>query len=137
MAQIILVAHGHLAVEMKNSLEMIFGKNDRFHPVVFDKQDGLESLESKLRSALEKNDEPTLIMADLFCGTPYNASCSIALKETRDIQVVSGMSLPLVLEAASLIETESINEIACKMQELAGQTVQCFAGELIEEEEEL
>ncbi|MBL1226231.1 PTS sugar transporter subunit IIA [Enterococcus sp. BWR-S5] len=137
MAQIILVAHGFLAVEMKNSLEMIFGENDRFHPIAFEKQDGLESLEEKLKATLDRNNEPTLIMADLFCGTPYNASCSIALKEEQEIQVISGMSLPLVLEAASLIETESINEIACKMKELAGQTVQCFTGELIEEEEEL
>ncbi|WP_321383448.1 PTS sugar transporter subunit IIA [uncultured Enterococcus sp.] len=137
MAQIILVAHGFLAVEMKNSLEMIFGENDRFHPIAFEKQDGLESLEEKLKTTLDRNNEPTLIMTDLFCGTPYNASCSIALKEEQEIQVISGMSLPLVLEAASLIETESINEIACKMKELAEQTVQCFAGELIEEEEEL
>ncbi|MGL4694825.1 PTS sugar transporter subunit IIA [Enterococcus larvae] len=137
MVKVILAAHGHLAVEMKNSLEMIFGTNEHFYPVVFEKQDGLESLEKKLKETLDKISEPTLIMTDLFCGTPYNASCSIALKEEKDIQVLSGMSLPLVLEAASLLETESINEIVCKMKELAAQTVQCFSGELIEEEEEL
>ncbi|MCB5950873.1 PTS sugar transporter subunit IIA [Enterococcus sp. BWT-B8] len=137
MANVILVAHGRLAVEMKHSLEMIFGTVDRFYPVAFDQQDGLESLEEKLSNVLNQTTGETLILADLFCGTPYNASCSLAMKEPKkNIQVLSGMSLPLVLEIASLIETLPINEIVCIVKKMAEETVQSFSGKIEEEEEE-
>jgi len=137
MTKVILVAHGCLAVEMKRSLEMIFGKAEQFFPVIFNEEDGLDRLEEKLKSELDTSTGSTLIMADLYCGTPYNASCSLAMKKPEmDIQVVSGMSLPLVLETAALIDTLPLNEIVCKIQELSKTTVQSFSGRIADEEEE-
>ncbi|MGC6767921.1 PTS sugar transporter subunit IIA [Enterococcus sp. LJL51] len=137
MTKVILVAHGCLAVEMKNSLEMIFGKADDFFPVVFNTEDGLDSLEEKLRYALA-DAETALIITDLYCGTPFNASCSLAMKEsTQNIQVLSGMSLPMVLEIAGQLKIMPINEIVCKIKEMIPETVKLFSKDEVEDEEEL
>ncbi|MFV0394375.1 MAG: hypothetical protein ACK5LC_08260, partial [Coprobacillaceae bacterium] len=44
MNQVILVAHGKLALEMKNSAEMIFGQLSDFKSISFLKEEGLDSI---------------------------------------------------------------------------------------------
>lgn len=48
MTDVVLVAHGKLAHEMKNSGEMIFGKLDNFHTLEFLIGEGLENVVQKL-----------------------------------------------------------------------------------------
>ncbi|MDH6364910.1 mannose/fructose/sorbose-specific phosphotransferase system IIA component [Enterococcus sp. PF1-24] len=137
MKQVILVAHGKLALEMKNSVEMIFGELPKFSAVEFCKEDGLDSLKEKINQAVTDSTEQVLILADLFCGTPYNASCAICMEDKgKEYEVVSGMSLPLVLEVASMIDNTNIKEIAEILKEVSMQTVRSFKGQEIEEEED-
>lgn len=137
MNRVILVAHGHLGQAMKASAEMIYGAIPYLETISFEKEEGLESLEAKLKTAIGQNAKPVLIMADLFCGTPYNASCSLAMKETqRKIEIVSGMSLPLVLEVATMAENTELSEIVNHLREVAQDTVQVFSSKELEDEED-
>jgi PTS system sorbose-specific IIA component len=137
MSQVILVGHGSLAVEMKKSAEMIFGELDYFHTVEFFKEEGLDTIADKILSKLKALNEPALIFADLYCGTPYNASCAVALKHPElEISIVSGMSLPLVLETASMLSTQSVGEIAMMLPKLAGDIVKTFDQQLINDDDE-
>lgn len=136
MKQIILVAHGNLGQEMKNSGEMIFGELPNFCPISFLKEEGLDSLTEKITWQVKKADE-TLILTDLFCGTPYNAGCSAAMKETdKTIEVLSGMSLPLILEAATNLEHKSVTEVAAELKAIACDVVKSFSDQIIAEEED-
>lgn len=47
MNKVILVAHGKLAHEMKNSAEMIFGGLPNFESVEFLKEEGLDTIQEK------------------------------------------------------------------------------------------
>lgn len=45
MNKVILVAHGKLAHEMKNSAEMIFGELPDFESIEFLKEEGLDTVQ--------------------------------------------------------------------------------------------
>lgn len=136
MNKVILVAHGKLAHEMKNSAEMIFGELKDFQTVEFLNDDGLQTLQEKIKESMT-DAANYLILCDLFCGTPYNASCGLALEQPdRKIEIVSGMSLPLVLEAASMLENSQLSEIVTHLTTIPSQTVQAFSQQVIEDEED-
>ena len=134
MSSVILVAHGKLAHEMKNSAEMIFGELSDFQTVEFLKEDGFDSLKEKIKAVLNKADESVVILADLFGGTPFNVSCGLAMEfPEKEIEVISGMSLPLVLETATIYADREAKKVVAYLQEIASDTVRTF---LIEDDDE-
>lgn len=136
MNKVILVAHGRLAHEMKNSAEMIFGALPDFESVEFLKEEGLDTIQEKISAAMCEEKASYLVLTDLFCGTPYNASCAVAMKNPgREIEVVSGMSLPIVLEVASMLG-KSLQDIVNHATSIPCDTVKAFKQQMIEEEEE-
>lgn len=137
MKQIILVAHGKLAIEMLNSAQMIFGEMPDFTPIEFTTTDGLDVLREKIQHEIKEEIQEVLIFTDLFCGTPYNASCAIAMtQKEREIEVLSGMSLPLILEIAGISNKVSVRELAEQTKINAQVIVQSFDQSVTEEEEE-
>ncbi|MGO2892812.1 PTS sugar transporter subunit IIA [Enterococcus devriesei] len=136
MNKVILVAHGKLAHEMKNSAEMIFGALPDFESVEFLKEEGLDTIQEKVIGAM-KEDGSYLVLTDLFCGTPYNASCAVAMKNPeREIGIVSGMSLPIVLEVASMLQGSRLEDIVNHVTSIPCDTVKAFNQAVIEEEED-
>ncbi|MGM0214565.1 PTS sugar transporter subunit IIA [Enterococcus sp. AZ109] len=137
MNKVILVAHGKLAHEMKNSAEMIFGELPDFQSIEFLKEEGLDTVQQKVLTTMAEPESNYLILTDLFCGTPYNASCAVAMKNSqREIEVVSGMSLPIVLEAASMLQSHSLADIVKHITNVAVDTVKSFNDQQVEEEED-
>lgn len=135
MIKVILVAHGRLAHEMKASAEMIFGELPSFQSIEFLKEEGLESIQEKIHDEI-KEDIDYLILTDLFCGTPYNASCAVAMTQTdRRIEIMSGMSLPLVLEAASMVENANLSDIVNYLIKVSHEVVKKFELQEFEEED--
>lgn len=138
MNQVILVAHGHLATEMKKSAEMLFGSLTNFHPIDFLEGEGLESLSDKIYNKMKTLNSPTLIFVDLFGGTPFNASCSVCLKHPeKEMEIISGMSLPLVLEIATQINNYPIKTVKNNILHLSNEIVKDFDKAVMQEEEEL
>lgn len=138
MNHIILIGHGKLAYAMKNSAEMIFGKLNNFTAIDFLEGEGLDSLEIKIEDVIKKNSLPVLILADLFSGTPFNAACAVAMNnENRTIEILSGLSLPLVLEAASMNDSLGTNEISAHLVSISNDIVKPFSLDAIKDEEVL
>lgn len=136
MTEVILVAHGKLAEEMKNSAEMIFGELSDFYPIAFTKEDGFYSLKDKIEKTISSLGDSIVILTDLFGGTPFNASSGIVLeKNVKQIEVISGMSLPLVLETAAMYKQNKPNTIINYLQEICKETVKPFVEEELEEDD--
>lgn len=136
MTKIILVAHDELANAMKSSAEMIFGELPDFYPIAFTKEDGFDSLKSKIEQQIFQMEESVVILTDLFGGTPFNASSGIVLEnEGRQIEVVSGMSLPLVLETAAMYKQNEPKVIVDYLQDICKETVKPFINEETEEDD--
>lgn len=135
MFDVILIAHGRLALEMKNSAEMIFGRLDSFIPITFEIGEGIDDLKDKLNSVIESK-KNYLIFSDLYCGTPYNASCAYKLESTnRNIEILSGMSLPLVLEIASIREMYMLDKSVELILKNSQQVVKKFDEGLLKEDD--
>lgn len=100
MKAIVFVGHGELPLAIKNSVEMISGKNERLFSVSLEPEDGKEQYAHKLAEldeSLEKFDS-VLVFADLMGGSPSNAAVEKYLKNDK-VSVISGMNLPMVLTA--------------------------------------
>ncbi|VDG20862.1 PTS system, mannose-specific IIB component [Lactobacillus sp. wkB8] [Lactiplantibacillus mudanjiangensis] len=109
--QVVLIGHGHTAEAMKGAVEMIFGEVADFYPVAFLPKEGLQDLITKMKTVTDDFEaKDTLVIADLFAGTPYNAAATLALQhEVQD--VIAGMSLPICLEIASQMNQLSVTEL--------------------------
>lgn len=109
MIPIIIAAHGKLAGELLNSAEMIFGKQENIETILFVPGENTEDLKIKYREKLEhfKDSKEVLIIVDLFGGSPYNAAFEIAIIN-EDIDILTGASLPMLLEVLSIRDDENI-----------------------------
>lgn len=134
---IIVCAHGDLAESLKRSVEMIFGKTEAFYPIRFVPGENLEDIKKKLVAVVEKYElNNILVLTDLFGGSPYNASATLAF-ERNDMDVVSGVNLPICIEAVANRTQKSLDQIVPYIQQIAVDSVKSFRSLMTEEEEDL
>lgn len=98
MKNILLISHGDMAEGVKGSLEMIVGQQEHVSTVSLRPDGDNIQFEKDLLSKMKALNGETLIIADLAGGTP----CNVAVKnflESEQVEIVAGMSLPLVIEA--------------------------------------
>jgi mannose/fructose/sorbose-specific phosphotransferase system IIA component len=136
MYSIVVCAHGDLAESLKRSVEMIFGEVKNFFPIRFVPGENVEDIKKKLTATVTDNQlTDTLILTDIFCGSPYNASAAYAM--THDgVELISGVNLPLCLEAVSNQNIKSLEEIVEWLKQVVPDTVKVLKDVLKEQEEE-
>ncbi len=95
------MSHGGLASAMLKSAQMIAGDAANFYTVDMMPDDGIEGTKKKLDNVLNKikPTEKVLLLTDLYGGTPCNVAVLEASKN-KNIEVVSGLNLPMVIECA-------------------------------------
>jgi len=108
MVGVVIVAHGKLAQAFKDALELIMGPQDNFEAISIDAHNRVDALREMLKNAIERvdNGKGVLILTDMFGGTPSNISLSFL--EEKEIEVLSGVNLPMLLKLANL-RMESAN----------------------------
>lgn len=135
MIQIILCGHGNLALAMKGSIEMVYGHCESITAIPFHPHENRESLVKKITAILDP-DSPTLIVVDLFGGTPFNAASEIAFP-SANIEVISGMSLPLCLALLERLTELSLPELVEYLVEVGKQCVMALQKNLISDDLEV
>ncbi|MBN1596031.1 PTS sugar transporter subunit IIA [candidate division FCPU426 bacterium] len=114
MIQIIVTAHGRLAEELVKTTELIVGAQKELMPICLEMHEGIEDLSRKLTAVIkpvESDEDGCLILVDMFGGTPSNVS--LALSEAYALQIVTGVNLPMLLEAVthrSLLKLPALTE---------------------------
>ena len=101
--KLIIAAHGQLAQEAVNSANMVFGQIEDAVAVTFVPGENADDLKQKYREHMTEG-EDVLFLVDLFGGSPYNAAFQIAA-ETENTDVISGLSLPMLLDVVGIRET--------------------------------
>ena len=101
MVTIIVAAHGESAPALLKTAGMILGNFENVHPVTFLPGQGPEDLVEEYTRIVEASEaEETLLLVDLFGGSPYNAGAQFAA--TREgVDVVSGANVPMLIEVIS------------------------------------
>ena len=95
--QYILAAHGKYAIATKNSCEMITGVHENLHAIAFTVSMGTDDVKNQYEQIIEQHpDDEITIIVDILGGTPCNAAI-IASEKYKNITIVSGLSLALVI----------------------------------------
>lgn len=138
MFSIIVSAHGTLSNALIDSGEMIFGQLSDVYTVNFDRGENTDHLVDKLTQTMQENhlqDSKVLILVDLYGGSPFNAAARLAM-ENENIEVVSGVNLPLLLEIVSNRSSKELDDMMDLIKEIAPQTIKSFRESLVIAEED-
>lgn len=111
MTQIVLVTHGEFGDELLRSAKMIIGPQNGVYSVSLLAEESPEGFGAKLDVVLQEiGCEDTLILIDLFGGTPYN----VAARRVREphIECVTGLNLPMLIETLMMRDCVTAAELA-------------------------
>jgi PTS system mannose-specific IIA component len=129
MIGLVLVAHAGLATALKASAEMIVGPIEECAEVEVASGERADDIMARVVSAVGSSlPGGTIIMTDLFGGTPSNMAMSF-LKDGC-VEVVTGVNLPMLIEFCSKRERLAIDELAVELQR-SGREGILVAGELL------
>ncbi|NLJ19184.1 hypothetical protein [Globicatella sulfidifaciens] len=111
--KMILASHGKLAEGMKDTLEMIVGKNENIYAFAA-YSDGRETkfLEDIQALINENQDEQIVIATDVLGGSVNNEMIQL-LNRYPQVYLISGMNLPVIITLATAVcplTTEMIEE---------------------------
>ncbi len=133
---VVVVTHGQLATELVNSAEMIVGDLPNFAAVAIGWHDDVDRAREDIGRALDRvrttagvGDEPAcvLLLTDMFGGTPTNLAVTFV---TPDVEVVTGVNLPMLIKLARPPKQASLAALAREMRE-HGRNAIWVASELL------
>ena len=115
MIGIVVITHGNLAQTLVETASMIMGEQEALHAVSFPAKESLETLKEKLQAVVEPT-LPTgcLILTDILGGSASNV-CYDYL-QAENVQIVTGVNLPMVMEALNSRDQGGIAELGPKVQ---------------------
>ncbi len=126
----VIVTHGYLANELLAAAEMIIGPVSHITSVSIGWHDDVDAARNEIERAIARvsQERGVLIMTDMFGGTPTNIA-SMFLADGQ-IEVVTGVNLPMVIKLASQTQNESLAEVAIRVR-TEGREGIYLAGELL------
>ena len=125
MIGILLITHGQLGQEILKCAESVVGKQAAVRVLGLDAAEGPDAFQKKIQVALGEMASPAgvLVLADMMGGTP----CNVALRQCRDprfhYELVTGVSLPMLLSALSNRHYMPLEQLAQKLVEDAARNV--------------
>ena len=133
MIGLLIISHCELGKELLNAAELIFGRLEAAKAIAITQTTESEELLKMIAGEIKELDsgQGVLLLTDMFGGTPSNLSLSF-LKEEM-VEVLTGVNLPMVVEAAQKRERLSLSELGEKAQE-AGTRGIALAGKLLKSE---
>ena len=112
MTGIIVTGHGNIATGIGSAVKLVFGQAEKFYTVDFTEDITPELLEEKILDKVNEtgSENGDLIFSDIAGGTPFKTASIISLKR-KNIKVISGMNLPMILEIICEREGMELEEL--------------------------
>ena len=129
MIGIVIVTHCQLGEALIEAAEFIIGERPgSLESVSIDLSENAEKLRSKISQGIKKVEEQegVLILTDMFGGTPSNLSYSF-LEEGR-IEVLSGVNLPVLIQAANMREKMKLDQLASDLESFGKKSISLASG---------
>ena len=130
---VVIVTHYRLGEEFLQALRLIVPNAPDFKAVPIDPNQSVDEMRKAIASAMAATDtgNGVLVLTDMFGGTPSNISLSFL--EERQVEVVTGVNLPMLIKLATLAEEQSLEELARFIKNY-GQRNISVASEILPEE---
>ena len=127
----VIVTHGHLAGELLAAAEMIVGPISFITAVSIGWHDDVDAARDEVQRAISRVSQGAgvLLLTDMFGGTPTNIASMFL--DDGNIEVVTGVNLPMIIKLASQTSSESLVETARRVCDLGRQGIY-RAGDLLD-----
>ncbi len=109
---VLIVSHYRLGEEMLQALRLIVPDTTGFDAVGIEPKQSVDDMRAAIAAGLERVDggEGVLVLTDMFGGTPSNISLSFLGEQ--EIEVVTGINLPMLIKLATMSEDKPLSELA-------------------------
>ena len=116
MIGIVIVCHGDLAVELVKAAQLICGTQEHVVALSLHPEDPIEDLPARIIASADRfgSADGVLVLVDISGGSPANAA--LRLLPERGYECVSGVNLPMLLEALLHRERMSTTELAARVE---------------------
>jgi PTS system mannose-specific IIA component len=109
---VLVVTHYGLGQEFIRALRLIVPGAPEFYSLSVEPGQTVEEMRASIDETLKKADqgEGVLVLTDMFGGTPSNISLSFL--GDRQLEVVTGVNLPMLIKLATLKQERTLDELA-------------------------
>jgi PTS system mannose-specific IIA component len=130
---VVIVTHYGLGEEFLQALRLIVPGAPGFLAVGIEPSQSVEEMRGSIAQALAKAQQGhgVLVLTDMFGGTPSNISLSFLAE--HEIEVVTGLNLPMLIKLATLSEDRPLEELASFIKSY-GQRNISVASEILPDE---
>ena len=128
----LVVTHGQLGQELVSAAQAIVGEISYIAAVSIGWNDDVDESKKNIEQAVAEVDQGkgVIILTDMFGGTPSNLS--LPLLKRNELEIVTGVNLPMVIKLANQSGTDSLSELVTKVKK-QGQSHISIASELLGE----
>lgn len=111
MIGIVLISHGSLASGLRQAAEMIMGPQEELAVLELAPAQDMEAYRRDLEELIAQvnRGHGVLVLADLFGGSPANASAYVV---GAGVEVVCGANLPMLLEILNVRGQQDLRTLA-------------------------
>ena len=102
MIGVVLVTHGQLARNFRETLEHVVGPQKQIEAVSIDPNDDMEQRRKDIIEAVKRVDTGAgvAILTDMFGGTPSNLA--ISCMSRPNVEVLAGVNMPMLVKLAAV-----------------------------------
>ncbi|HHQ4470166.1 MULTISPECIES: PTS galactosamine/N-acetylgalactosamine transporter subunit IIA [Aeromonas] len=125
MIGIVVSGHINFASGMQSAMKAIVGEPEQMRFVDFVESMSTDDLETALRNAAQEvnSDDGVLFLTDIPGGSPANRA-SVILMDSDQVEVLSGVNLPMIANAAFERDGASLHELVDILQDIGKSTIQ-------------
>jgi mannose PTS system EIIA component len=119
----VIITHGQVANELLAAAETVVGETSHIAAVSIGWHDDVEAARDEIDRAIKQVSAGAgvLLLTDMFGGTPTNIA-AMFLKQD-EVEIVTGVNLPMVIKLASPSGEGSLAEMAAAMEEQGKQAI--------------
>jgi PTS system mannose-specific IIA component len=131
---VVIVAHGSLGPVLKENAEGIVGELPRCRAITVDQNVDVDQARASIGNAIQEVDGGggVLLLTDMLGGTPSNIS--ISFLGLQEIEVVTGVNLPMLLKLPFILDKLPLREAAAFIRDYGRKNI-TVAGDILEPEE--
>jgi PTS system mannose-specific IIA component len=120
----VIVSHGRVANELLSAAETVVGGLDHIAAVSIGWHDDVEIAKGEIDRAIKNVSAGVgvIVLTDMFGGTPTNISAMFLEKE--EVEIVTGVNLPMVIKLASLSDELTLNDAARVIEQQGKDAIQ-------------
>jgi PTS system mannose-specific IIA component len=124
---IVIVTHGSLGDALLDTCSMITGESKGITSISVQAGDDVSETRDRIGIAIEevKGEKGVILLVDMFGGTPSNISLSFLGAE--NIEVVTGVNLPMLTKLRSLGPDNSLRETASALRDYGREHIKVAA----------